>query len=642
MIVEPWMNPAASVQLAELAWHGVPAQTWATMSNIALAAGLVISLCAAAMYVAWDVHAIRAMLNGRQRHREIQEYRRRHRENAGDGENAENRENTANRERMTATVGDAAVQHNVASHQRSQMERKLAADDATVLSCEESDATVMSHAVMSHEASQGCRAILRSDHAILRGDRAVELLGSELQNGELQKQSNNATERRNEAAEQQSNSTKGGCMKSDQTERNCMNRSHTGRNRAGRNQGMHDRQKRGCMESSCVKRRGRADAQIAARRQSRRALSLRTARIIGATLLTILVFGCAWLAVGLSSPRSHAYDVSDSTLSREGRSSASHQPPVTAGPSDGATGAGGTTQDGGKAQAGGEEQADASADSQVSSGGHNTSGTVPTTGVSPESSFAGYAVRAHVDGIGRKTGPVAFNGNRTMSLGKDGSPAELRITVSVSCASCDGPEGFNTSADAGQSADASGPESRPDSMDPDRDAPVAIRLHVPAPTDASGNALGLDVTMEKQVEWVSVADNAKDDANTKDDAVDDAADVPDAPNARNDSGASNADDATDGAGKPHGARGTVSFSVTVEGMYSLSGFTVDVESAKQRTTYELPRILVDSDDAPDYDAVIIDQGETPGRGLEVDVVPVADAPSGEVDSQASFTTHAVD
>ncbi|MGO5287644.1 hypothetical protein [Pseudoscardovia suis] len=229
-----------------------------------------------------------------------------------------------------------------------------------------------------------------------------------------------------------------------------------------------------------------------------------------------------------------------------------------------------------------------------------------------------------------------------MSLGKDGSPAELRITVSVSCASCDGPEGFNTSADAGQSADASGPESRPDSMDPDRDAPVAIRLHVPAPADASGNALGLDVTMEKQVEWVSVADNAKDDANTKDDAVDDAAVVPDAPDVRNDSSASNADDATDSAGKPHGARGTVSFSVTAEGMYSLSGFTVDVESTQQRTTYAISRVLADSDDTPDYDAVIIDQGETPGRGLEVNVIPVADAPSGEVDSQASFTTHAVD
>lgn len=430
-------------------------------------------------------------------------------------------------------------------------------------------------------------------------------------------------------------------MKSNQTERNCMKRSRTGRNRAGGNHGMHDRQKRGCMESSCVKRRGRADAQIAARRQSRRALSLRTARIIGATLLTVLVFGCAWLAVGLSSPRSHAHDVSDSTLSREGRSSASHQPTVTAGPSDGATGAGGTTQDGGKAQTGGKAQVDgkaqvgASADSQVSSDGHNASGTVPTPGVSSESSFAGYAVRAHVDGIGRKTGPVAFNGNRTMSLGKDGSPAELRITVSVSCASCDGPEGFNTSADAGQSADASDPESRPDSMDPDRDAPVAIRLNVPAPTDASGNALGLDVTMEKQVEWVSVADNAKDDA------VDDAADVPDAPNARNDSGASNADDATDGASKPHGARGTVSFSVTAEGMYSLSGFTVDVESTQQRTTYAISRVLADSDDTPDYDAVIIDQGETPGRGLEVDVVPITNAPSDKTAAQVSSAAHVI-
>lgn len=645
MIVEPWMNPAASVQLAELAWHGVPAQTWATMSNIALAAGLVISLCAAAMYVAWDVHAIRAMLNGRQRHREIQEYRRRHRENAGDGENAKNKDNTANKGCMTATVGDAAVQRDVASHQHSQAERKPAVDDATVLSCEESDATVMSHVVMSHEASQGCRATLRSDHAILRGDRAVELLGSELQNGELQNkattQQSDETKQQSNNAEQQSNSTKGGCMKSDQTERNCMNRSHTGRNRAGRNHGMHDRQKRGCMESSCVKRRGRADAQIAARRQSRRALSLRTARIIGATLLTILVFGCAWLAVGLSSPRSHAYDVSDSTLSREGRSSASLQPPVTAGPSDGATGAGGTTQDGGKAQAGGEEQADASADSQVSSGGHNTSGTVPTPGASSESSFAGYAVRAHVDGIGRKTGPVAFNGNRTMSLGKDGSPAELRITVSVSCAACEGPEGFNTSADAGQSADASGPVSRPDSTDPDRDAPVAMRLHVPAPADASGNALGLDVTMEKQVEWVSVADNAKDDANTKDDAVDDAAVVPDAPDVRNDSSASNANDATDSAGKPHGARGTVSFSVTAEGMYSLSGFTVDVESTQQRTTYAISRVLADSDDTPDYDAVIIDQGETPGRGLEVDVVPVTNAPSDKTAAQVSSAAHVI-
>lgn len=634
MIVEPWMNPAASVQLAELAWHGVPAQTWATMSNIALATGLVISLCAAAMYVAWDVHAIRAMLNGRQRRREIQEYRRRHRENAGDGENAENKGNTENKGCMTATVGDAAVQRDVASHQHSQAERKPAVDDATVLSCEESDATVMSHVVMSHEASQGCRATLRSDHAILRSDRAVELLGSELQNSELQNktttQQSDETKQQNNNAKQQSNSTKGGCMKGNQTECNCMKRSRTGRNRAGGNHGMHDRQKRGCMESSCVKRRGRADAQIAARRQSRRALSLRTARIIGAMLLTILVFGCAWLAVGLSSPRSHAYDVSDSTLSREGRSSTSHQPPVTAGPSDGATGAVGTTQAGGKAQA------DASADSQVPSGGHNTSGTVPTPGVSPESSFAGYAVRAHVDGIGRKTGPVAFNGNGTMSLGKDGSPAELRITVSVSCASCKGPEGFDTSADAGQSADASSPESRPDSMDPDRDAPVTMRLHVPAPTDASGNALGLDVTMEKQVKWVSVADDAEDDA------VDDAADVPDAPDVRNDSGVSNADDATDGAGKPHGARGTVSFSVTAEGMYSLSGFTVDAESAKQRTTYAISRVLADSDDAPDYDAVIIDQGETPGRGLEVNVIPVADALSDEVDSQASFATRAVD
>lgn len=640
MIVEPWMNPAVSVQLAELAWHGVPAQTWATMSNIALATGLVISLCAAAMYVAWDVHAIRAMLNGRQRRREIQEYRRRHRENAGDGENAKNNESAENKGCMTATVGDAAVRRDVASHQHSQAERKPAVDDATVLSCEESDATVMSHVVMSHEVSQGCRATLRSDHAILRSDRAVELLGSELQNSELQNktttQQSDETKQQSNNAKQQSNSTKGGCMKGNQTECNCMKRSRTGRNRAGGNHGMHDRQKRGCMESSCVKRRGRADAQIAARRQSRRALSLRTARIIGATLLTTLVFGCAWLAVGLSSPRSHAYDVSDSTLSREGRSSTSHQPPVTAGPSDGATGAVGTTQAGGKAQAGGEEQADASADSQVSSGGHNTSGTVPTTGVSSESSFAGYAVRAHVDGVGRKTGPVAFNGNRTMSLGKDGSPAELRIMVSVSCTSCECPEGFNTSADAGQSADASSPESRPDSMDPDRDAPVAIRLHVPAPTDASGNALGLDVTMEKQVKWVSVADDAEDDA------VDDAADVPDVPDVRNDSGVSNADDATDGAGKPHGARGTVSFSVTAEGMYSLSGFTVDAESAKQRTNYAISRVLADSDDAPDYDAVIIDQGETPGRGLEVNVVPVADAFSDEVDSQASFTTHAVD
>ncbi len=640
VIVEPWMNPAASVQLAELAWHGVPAQTWATMSNIALAAGLVISLCAAAMYVAWDVHAIRAMLNGRQRRREIQEYRRRHRENAGDGENAENKDNTENKGCVTATVGDAAVLHNVASHRHSQAERKPAADDATVLSCEESDATVMSHVVMSHEASRGCHAILRSDHAILRNDRAVELLGSELQNSEFQNktttQQSDKTKQQSNNAKQQSNSTKGGCMKGNQTECNCMKRSHTGRNRAGGNHGMHDRQKRGCMESSCVKRRGRAEAQIAARRQSRRALSLRTARIIGATLLTILVFGCVWLAVGLSSPRSHAHDVSDSTLSREGRSSASHQPPVTAGPSDGATGAVGTTQAGGKAQD------DASADSQVSSGGHNTSGTVPTPGASSESSFAGYAVRGHVDGVGRKTGPVAFNGNRTMSLGKDGSPAELRITVSVSCAACEGPEGFNTSADAGQSADASGPVSRPDSTDPDRDAPVTMRLHVPAPTDASGNALGLDVTMEKQVEWASVADNAKDDANTKDDAVDDAADVPDAPDARNGSGASNMDDATDGAGKPHGARGMVSFSVTAEGMYSLSGFTVDVESTQQRTTYALSRVLADSDDTPDYDAVIIDQGETPGRGLEVTVVPVADALSDEVDSQASFTTRAVD
>lgn len=645
MIVEPWMDPAASVQLAELAWHGVPAQTWATMSNIALAAGLVISLCAAVMYVAWDVHAIRAVLNGGQRCREIQEYRRRHRENAGDGENAKNNESAENKGCMTATVGDAAVQRDVASHQHSQAERKPAADDATVLSCEESDATVMSHVVMSHEASQGCCAILRSDHAILRSDRAVELLGSELQNSELQNktttQQSDETKQQNNNAEQQSNSTKGGCMKSNQTERNCMKRSRTGRNRAGGNHGMHDRQKRGCMESSCVKRRGRADAQIAARRQSRRALSLRTARIIGATLLTVLVFGCAWLAVGLSSPRSHAHDVSDSTLSREGRSSASHQPTVTAGPSDGATGAGGTTQDGGKAQTGGKAQVDgkaqvgASADSQVSSDGHNASGTVPTPGVSSESSFAGYAVRAHVDGIGRKTGPVAFNGNRTMSLGKDGSPAELRITVSVSCASCDGPEGFNTSADAGQSADASDPESRPDSMDPDRDAPVAIRLNVPAPTDASGNALGLDVTMEKQVEWVSVADNAKDDA------VDDAADVPDAPNARNDSGASNADDATDGASKPHGARGTVSFSVTAEGMYSLSGFTVDVESTQQRTTYAISRVLADSDDTPDYDAVIIDQGETPGRGLEVDVVPITNAPSDKTAAQVSSAAHVI-
>lgn len=133
MIVEPWMNPAVSVQLAELAWHGVPAQTWATMSNIALATGLVISLCAAAMYVAWDVHAIRAMLNGRQRRREIQEYCRRHRENAGDGENAENKGNTENKGCMTATVGDVAVQRDVASHQHSQAERKPAADDATVL-----------------------------------------------------------------------------------------------------------------------------------------------------------------------------------------------------------------------------------------------------------------------------------------------------------------------------------------------------------------------------------------------------------------------------------------------------------------------------------------------------------------------------
>lgn len=645
MIVEPWMNPAASVQLAELAWHGAPAQTWASMSNIALAVGLVISLCAAVMYVAWDVHAIRAVLNGGQRRREIQEYRRRHRENAGDGENAENKENTENKGCMTATVGDAAVQHNVASHQHSQAERKPAADDATVLSCEESDATVMSHAVMSHEASRGCHAILRSDHAILRNDRAVELLGSELQNSEFQNkattQQSDKTKQQNNNAKRQSNSTKGGCMKSNQTERNCMKRSRMGRNRAGGNHGMHDRQKRGCMESSRAKRRGRADAQIAARRQSRRALSLRTARIIGATLLTILVFGCAWLAVGLSSPRSHAHDVSDSTLSREGRSSASHQPPVTAGPSDRATGAGGTTQTSGKARVDGEAQADASADSQVSSGGHNTSGTVPTTGVSPESSFAGYAVRAHVDGIGRKTGPVAFNGNRTMSLGKDGSPAELRITVSVSCASCEGPEGFNTSAGASQSADASGPVSSSDFTDPDRDAPVTMRLHVPAPTDASGNALGLDVTMEKQVEWVSVADNAKDDANTKDDAVDDAAVVPDAPDVRNDSGASNADDATDGTGKPHGARGTVSFSVTAEGMYSLSGFTVDVESTQQRTTYAISRVLADSDDTPDYDAVIIDQGETPGRGLEVDVVPVTNAPSDKTAAQVSSAAHVI-
>ncbi len=632
---ESWMGHAAPVQPAEWAWHGVSAQAWASMSNIALAVGLVISLCAAVMYVAWDVHAIRAVLNGGQRRREIQEYRRRHRESARGGENAENKENTANKGCMTAQVGDAAVQHNGAARQHSQAKRKPTADDVTVLSCEESDATVMSHG-----ASRGCRAILRSEHAILRSDRAVELLGGELQNSECQNkattQQSDKTKQQSNNAKQQSNSTKGGCMKSNQTERNCMKRSRTGRNRAGARRRMHDHQKRDCMESSHAKRRGRADAQIAARRQSRRALSLHTVRIIGAMLLTILVFGCAWLAVGLSSPRSHAHDVSDSALSREGQSSASHQPPVTAGPSDGATGAGGTTQTSGKAQA------DASADSQVSPGGHNTSGTVPTVGVDAESSFAGYAVRAHVDGIGRKTGPVAFNGNRAMSLGKDGSPAELRITVSVSCASCEGPEGFTTSADAGQSSDASGPVSRPDSTDSDRDAPVAMRLHVPAPTDASGNALGLDVTMEKQVEWVSVADNAKDDANTEDDAVDDAADVPDAPDVRNDSSASNADDATDGAGKPHGARGMVSFSVTAEGMYSLPGFTVDVESTQQRTTYALSRVLADSDDAPDYDAVIIDQGETLGRGLEVNVVPVADPSSGEVDSQASSATRTVD
>lgn len=77
-----WMMPPVGMTMGIRECHAVSAQAWTAMSWAAFALGTAISLCAAVMYVGWDIHAVRAALNGRRQCQEIEEYQSSHREGA--------------------------------------------------------------------------------------------------------------------------------------------------------------------------------------------------------------------------------------------------------------------------------------------------------------------------------------------------------------------------------------------------------------------------------------------------------------------------------------------------------------------------------------------------------------------------------
>lgn len=338
----------------------------------------------------------------------------------------------------------------------------------------------------------------------------------------------------------------------------------------------------GARRAECAHRKnqGRAKARAVARRRARRATTLRTAHAAIAAVLMVLAVSCAWLATGVLSPRSHAQDTH---------------------PGSGPHASAETESSGAVSETPAMPEARASETSAVPDD-HDGSGSLPDASAhdmpSSDSPEAGFAVRARMEGMGRPTGPVVFRGHRTVAFGKDGSRAALRITISVS------------GEDDGMVA-----------------RPSVVRLHVPAPQDAEGNALGTGMAMEGNLDW---GPEQSEDGDTEE--------VEDSENAGRTSGYGGTD-GVGAAGDTDGTRrglGTASFCVRGEGMYLLSEFTVQLVNLHgETTTYPLSQALAGSGKVPEYETVILDQGDTPGRGLKIDVAAVHDAASGAPDATVS-------
>lgn len=347
-------------------------------------------------------------------------------------------------------------------------------------------------------------------------------------------------------------------------------------------------------KNGVIKHGGRIGARMVARKQAQGAAARRTVHGALAVVFIAAMLGIAWLAIGMASPRSHAQDAaSDSSASTASPSDASSS---DATPSDGPS------------------SADAGTHPSVSTG-TDTRGGSDTTGTGMDADFA---VHAWVEGTGYQTGPVAFQGRKVTAFGKDGAPAQLRITVSTTVDASDA-----TSKDAEHTdTDTDQAGSGRESGNAASSKPMIARLHVPAPKDLDGNVIGKATVLE-----ASLADS---------------------------------DSAT--------------FTITAEGMYIWSDFSVEIIAAKadasreaiqqtdtdqedadhtdtnqtetnytqdtdtkqdtdtnkqeqlqtQQITQPLTQVLKDSHAKPDGDAVILDQGGTPHRGLAVSVTRMND------------------